>query len=249
MVKETLGIADAWPVVCESFKQWVIEDRFTDGRPPLEEVGVQIVPDVHPYETMKLRLLNGSHQGIAYLGYLAGYRYADEVMADPDFRTFIARLMDDEVTALLPPVPGIDLTDYKRTLIERFGNPKIKDTLARLATDGSDRMPKFVLPSLSEALAQGRPHRLLTLVVAGFIRYLRGVDEQGQLIALNDSRADELRPLAQSPDPRPMLGVRRVFGDLGDQPAWVEELTTTLHDLEAKGARACVAAAVSSQPA
>lgn len=242
LVTETFGIADAWPVMTESFKQWVIEDRFSNGRPPLEEVGVQIVPDVHPYETMKLRLLNASHQAMAYLGFLAGYRYADEVMADPDFRTFIARFMDDEVTGLLPPVPGIDLTEYKRTLIERFANPKIKDTLARLATDGSDRMPKFVLPSVAEALAQGRPHRLLTLVVAGFIRYLRGVDEQGQPIALNDSRADELRPLAQASkdDPRPVLAVRRVFGDLGDNAAWVAELAGALRELDHRGARAMV---------
>ena len=250
MVAETFGIADAWPVVCESFKQWVIEDHFTNGRPPLEQVGVQIVPDVHPYETMKLRLLNGSHQAMAYLGYLAGYRYADETMADPELRTFIARFMDDEVTPLLPPVPGIDLADYKRTLLERFANPKIKDTLARLATDGSDRMPKFVLPSVSEALAQGRPHRLMTLVVAGFMRYLRGVDGQGQTIVLNDSRADELRRLAQaSPhDPRPLLGVRRVFGDLGDNESWVTELSAALQELDARGARASVAAAIGSPP-
>jgi mannitol 2-dehydrogenase len=243
MVSEAFGIADGWPVMTESFKQWVIEDRFSNGRPPLEEVGVQIVPDVHPYETMKLRLLNASHQAMAYLGYLAGYRYADEVMADTDFRKFIARFMDDEVTDLLPPVPGIDLADYKRTLVERFANPKIKDTLARLATDGSDRMPKFVLPSLSEALAQGRPHRRLTLVVAAFIRYLRGVDEQGQPITLNDRSASELQPLAQAgkTDPRGVLGVRRVFGDLGDNQAWVAELEETLRQLDARGARAMVA--------
>lgn len=242
MVRDQFGIVDAWPVVTESFIQWVIEDHFNNGRPPLEEVGAQIVPDVHPYETMKLRLLNASHQAMAYLGYLAGYRYADEVMADPDFRSFIARFMDVEVTPLLPPVAGIDLTDYKRTLLERFANPKIKDTLARLATDGSDRMPKFVLPSLAEALAQGRPHRLLTLVVAGFIRYLRGIDEQGQPIQLNDSRADELRPLAQSSDPRAILGVRRVFGDLGDNAVWTAELTSALRQLEGIGARAAIKA-------
>ena len=242
MVKEQFGIVDAWPVVTESFIQWVIEDRFNNGRPPLEHVGVQIVSDVHPYETMKLRLLNASHQAMAYLGYLAGYRYADEVMADPDFRSFISRFMDDEVTPLLPAVPGIDLADYKRTLLVRFANPKIKDTLARLATDGSDRMPKFVLPSLAEALAQGRPHRLLTLVVAGFIRYLRGVDEHSRPIQLNDGRADELRPLARSSDPRVILGVRRVFGDLGDNAAWVAELTSALRQLEASGAHASIRA-------
>src|SRR5216684_6962992 len=117
-------------------------------------------------------------------------------MGDADFVNFLTRFMDAEVTPLLPAVPGIDLAEYKRTLLERFANPKIADTLARLATDGSDRMPKFVLPSLSEALAQGRPHRLLTLVVAGFCRYLRGVDEHGQPIAVQDSRAEELRNLA-----------------------------------------------------
>jgi mannitol-1-phosphate/altronate dehydrogenase len=248
MVAETFGVADAWPVMTELFKQWVIEDHFCNGRPPLEEVGVQIVPDVHPYETMKLRLLNASHQAMAYLGYLAGYRYAHEVMADPTFLSLIARFMDEEVTDLLPPVPGIDLAEYKRTLLERFANPKIKDTLARLATDGSDRMPKFVLPSLAEALAQGRPHRLLTLVVAGFIRYLRGVDEQGQPIVLNDSRADELRRLAEASqnDPRPVLAVRRVFGDLSEHAAWLAELADALRELDARGARATVAAALAS---
>jgi mannitol 2-dehydrogenase len=243
MVRESFGVRDAWPVVTEPFRQWVIEDRFSNGRPPVEEVGAQIVADVHPYETMKLRLLNGSHQAMAYLGYMAGYRYADEVMADAKLRTFIARLMDDEVTPLLPRVPGIDLAEYKRTLIERFGNPKIKDTLARLATDGSDRMPKFVLPSVSDALQAGRPHRMLTLVVAAFIRYLRGVDEQGQSITLNDARAEELRPLAHASatDARAILGVRRVFGDLGDNQAWVAELAAAIADLDQRGTRAVIA--------
>ena len=246
MVTESFGITDAWPVVTEPFRQWVIEDEFSDGRPPLEEVGAQMVRDVHPYETMKLRLLNASHQAMAYLGYLAGYRYADEVIADRDMRTFIIRMMDDEVTDLLPPVPGIDLGDYKRALIERFANPTIKDTLARLATDGSDRMPKFVLPSVRDAVVKGSPHRLLTLTVAAFIRYLRGIDEQGQPIALNDARADELRPLALqgASDPRSILGVRRVFGDLGENEAWVGELAAALELLDQRGARASVAAAL-----
>jgi mannitol-1-phosphate/altronate dehydrogenase len=242
MVEANFSIRDAWPVVTEPFRQWVIEDRFSNGRPPLEEVGVQIVADVHPYETMKLRLLNGSHQAMAYLGYLAGYRYAHQVMNDPDFFTFIASFMDSEITPLLPPVPGIDLTDYKHTLIERFANPKIRDTLARLATDGSDRMPKFVLPSLSEALTQGRPHRLLTAVVAAFARYLRGVDEQGEPIELSDRRADELRGLAREGglDPRPLLSVQAVFGELGQRTGWVAELTETMRELDARGARAMV---------
>lgn len=248
LVAATFGIADAWPVVAEPYTQWVLEDHFCNGRPPLEEVGVQLVSDVAPYETMKLRLLNGSHQAMAYLGLLAGYRYAHEVLGDPDFRLLLARFMDDEVTPLLPAVPGIDLTAYKRTLLTRFANPAIGDTLARLATDGSDRMPKFVLPSLHEALAQGRPHRLLTLVVAGFIRALRGVDEQGAPLALDDRRADELRRLAvASPtDPRPILGVRRVFGDLGAHERWVAELTALLRQLDERGARATLAAVLAA---
>jgi fructuronate reductase/mannitol 2-dehydrogenase len=242
LVADAFGIADGWPVVTEPFKQWVIEDNFSNGRPPLQEVGVQFVTDVHAYETMKLRLLNASHQAMAYLGYLAGYRYAHEVMGDPDFVKLLARFMDDEVTPLLPAVPGIDLAEYKQTLLERFANPKIRDTLARLATDGSDRMPKFVLPSLSEALARGRPHQLLTLVVAGFCRYLRGIDEQGQPIALQDSRADELSKLANEGhvDPRPLLAVRPVFGDLGENADWVAELRAALRDLDTIGARAIV---------
>jgi fructuronate reductase/mannitol 2-dehydrogenase len=154
--------------------------------------------------------------------------------------------MDAEVTPLLPPVPGIDLAEYKRTLLQRFANPKIADTLARLATDGSDRMPKFVLPSLSEALAQGRPHRLLTLVVAGFCRYLRGVDEQDQPIALQDGRAGELRKLANQgrADPRPLLAVQRVFGDLGQNQAWVAELAATLRELDQIGAWATIKTAL-----
>jgi len=248
LVAREFGVIDAWPVVTEPFTQWVLEDTFCDGRPPFEEVGVQIVRDVHPYETMKLRLLNASHQAMGYLGYLAGYRYVHDAIGDADIRAFIERLMDDEVTALLPPVPGIDLASYKRTLIERFANPAIGDTLARLDTDGSDRMPKMLLPSLAEALAQGRPHRLLTLAVAGWFRYLRGVDEQGQEIAIADRLADELRARANrgGDDPRPLLELRGVFGDLGKDEAFVAELSTDLRELDARGAQATLAASLAS---
>jgi len=249
-VSREFGVADAWPVMAETFTQWVLADAFCNGRPPLEKVGVQIVSDVHPYETMKLRLLNASHQAMAYLGYLAGYRYADETMSDDDLRTFIARLMDDEVTALLPAVPGIDLASYKRTLVERFSNPKIKDTLARLATDGSDRMPKFLLPSLKEALEEGKPHRLLTFAVAGWFRYLRGVDEQGQTIAIADPLADDLRRRANEggDDPRPLLALRAVFGDLGGNASFVDALSADLRALDAHGAKAALAAVLTAAP-
>nr|PZN19832.1 MAG: hypothetical protein DIU80_21015 [Chloroflexota bacterium] len=208
------------------------------------EVWGQIVSDLPPHETMKLRLLNASHQAMGFLGYLAGYRYIHDVMADADFQTFIARLMAEEVAPLLPPVPGVDLAAYQRTLLERFANPKIRDQVTRICTDGSDRMPKFLLPSLAEALAQGRPHRLLTLAVAGWMRYLRGVDEAGQEIPIADRLADELRARAAEGrgDPRPLLGLRSVFGDLGGNDAFVSELAAALRELDARGAKATLSA-------
>ena len=243
MVRQTFGIVDAWPVITEPFRQWVIEDTFCNGRPPLEEVGAQIVADVHPYEMMKIRLLNASHQALAYLGYLSGYRRVHEVMADPLFTQFIERLMDEEITALLAPVPGIDLTAYKHSLIERFANPKVGDSVSRLAFDGSARMPKFLLPSLSEAIAGGRPYRLLTLATAGWFRYLLGTDEQGEPIAIEDQLVDQLTALARQgrADPRPLLGMRQLFGSLGEQDGFVTLLADTLQAIYLQGAHATLA--------
>lgn len=248
LVATTFGIADAWPVVTEPFKQWIIEETFCNGRPPLEEVGGQFVTDVHPYEMMKIRLLNASHSAMGYLGYLCGYRYIHDLMGDPLFRDFIARIMDGEVTPLLPPVPGVDLTDYKRTLIARFANPKIGDQVARICQDGSAKMPKFLLPSVAEALASNRPPRSLTLAVAGWFRYLRGVDEHGAPITIQDPLADTLQALATEgqDDPRPLLSVQSIFGDLAQNQAFVTALHEALHALYADGARATLASYLAS---
>jgi len=135
LLHEELGVEDGWPVVCEPFSQWVLQDDFPTGRPPYEKVGVQLVDDVTPYELMKLRLLNASHQALCYLGYLSGYRYAHDVCSDPLFVRFLRGYMDSEATPTLQPVPGVDLDDYKAKLIERFANPEIKDTLARLCAE------------------------------------------------------------------------------------------------------------------
>ena len=226
-------------MVTEPFRQWVIEDLFAQSRPPLEEVGAQLVTDVQPHETMKLRLLNASHSAMGYLGYLAGYRFIHEVMEDEHFRAFIRRMMDEEVTPLLHPVPRVDLGDYKRTLLERFSNPKIRDQVTRICLDGSAKVPKFLLPSISDALSSGRPYRLLTLALAGWFRYLLGVDERGTRIEIEDARAHELRVLAAAgrENPRPLLGLRVVFGDLGQDEAFVAELEGALHEVYAHGAR------------
>jgi len=251
LVRAEFGIDDAWPVVCEPFKQWIIEDDFCDGRPAWEEVGVQFVPDVAPYETMKLSLLNGSHFAMAYLGFLAGFNTVPEVMADPEFCTFIQRLMDDEVTPLLPPVPGIDLTDYKATLLVRFDNPAIKDQITRLCLNGSGKFPQYLLPSLQKAIRLGRPHRLLTLALAGWMRYLTGVDEQDQAFLIDDPRAAELQATAKQagPDPRPLLSLTDLFGDLGQSESFVRQLTGDLQDLHQIGARQAVAGALGTYPA
>jgi mannitol-1-phosphate/altronate dehydrogenase len=243
LVAREFGIVDRWPVVTEPFRQWVVEDVFSDGRPALEDVGVQMVGDVHPYETMKLRLLNASHSAMGYLGYVAGYRTADAVMADPFFRAYVERQMRDEVAPLLPPVPGIDLDAYQHTLIERFSNPKIGDQLARICLEGSAKVPKFLLPALHAALVAGRQHRWLTLALAGWLRYLSGVDDQGEQIVLEDARAAELQTLALAgrDNPRPLLGLRDLFGDLSDREPFVEELHVNLRDLYAQGARATLA--------
>lgn len=243
LVAREFGVADRWPVVTEPFRQWVVEDIFCDGRPALEDVEVQLVTDVRPYETMKIRLLNASHASMGYLGYLAGYRTVDAVMADDIFRTFITRQMRDEVAPLLPPVPGIDLDAYQRTLIERFSNPKIGDQVARICLDGSAKVPKFLVPALHDALTAGGPHHWLTLGLAGWFRYLAGVDDRGETIVVQDARAAELQKLAAAgrDDPRPLLGLRDLFGDLADREAFVADLQTVLRDLYSGSARGTIA--------
>ena len=242
LVSQLFDITDYSPVVTETFKQWIIEDTFCNGRPPLEDVGVQFVTDVTPYMTMKTRLLNASHSAMGYLGYLAGHRTTDAAMSDPHLRAFIARMMDEEVTPLLPDVPGIDLTQYQHTLLERFANPKISDTLSRLCGRGSTKVPTFILPSIVEALEQGRPHDRLVLAVAGWFRYLRGVDVEGREIEIKDARKERLQELAVAGwnDPRPLLGERDIFGDLGHNETFAAELERALNALDREGSRATI---------
>lgn len=242
LVAEIIGLDDAWPVVCEPFFQWVIEDHFTLGRPPLEKVGVQFTDDVMPFELMKLRLLNASHQGLCYFGYLSGYRYAHEAMADPAIATFLRRYMDEEGTPTLPAVPGVDLTAYKDTLIERFSNPEIRDTLSRLCAESSDRIPKWLIPVVREQLAAGRKVTLSAAIVASWARYAEGIDEQGQVIQVVDPLKDELVPLAKSQRQNPLAFVQNeaLFGNLATNPVFVKAYLDALDSLVKKGAHATV---------
>ncbi|MBI9113634.1 mannitol dehydrogenase family protein [Sanguibacter suaedae] len=241
-VRERLGVDDAWPVVAEPFTQWVLEDRFVAGRPPFEDVGVQMVEDVEPYELMKLRLLNASHQALCYLGYLSGYRYAHEVCQDETFARFLLDYMDHEATPTLSPVPGIDLDDYKHTLVERFSNEHVRDTLARLCAESSDRIPKWLLPVVRANLAAGRDIERSALVVAAWARYDEGVDEQGEPIEIVDRLADRLHAAAlrQRDEATAFIADRQVFGDLVDEPRFVEAYTAALRSLHEHGARVTV---------
>jgi mannitol 2-dehydrogenase len=235
-------LEDAWPVVCEPFTQWVLEDAFGGERPPFEDVGVQLVADVEPYELMKLRLLNASHQALCYLGYLAGYRYAHEVCADPLFVKFLLGYMDEEATPTLPPVPGVDLTAYKHQLIERFANPEVRDTLARLCAESSDRIPKWLLPVVREQLAAGRGIEGAALVVASWARYAEGVDEQGQPIEVVDRLRDVLMERAKRnrEDPLVFISDPDLFGDLASDERFVAAYTSSLSSLHERGTRATV---------
>jgi mannitol-1-phosphate/altronate dehydrogenase len=243
-VNDEFDVEDAWPVVTEAFTQWVIEDCFSDGRPPLDLVGARFVDDVAPYKLVKSRLLNGTHSALGYLGYLAGHRRSDEAMADPHIARFIETLMRDEVAPLLPSdVAGMELEGYQHDLLERFANTEIADQLDRLCGRGSTKMVDYVLPSLHEARAQQRPHCLLTLVVAAWCRYLRGTDLAGVPIAIKDARLDQLQPLAQRMKDEPAGLLRRedIFGDLGRDEEFCAEIVQLVALLDDCGVHAAIA--------
>ncbi len=239
LVGERFGIEDRWPVVCEPFTQWVLEDSFSAGRPPYEDAGVQLVGDVVPYELMKLRLLNASHQALCYFGYLCGYRLVHEAAQDPLFRKFLLGYMNEEATPTLAPVPGVDLDDYKHTLIERFSNPEVRDTIARLCAESSDRIPKWLLPVIRDQLARGGEIRRSAAVVASWARYAEGVDEQGRPIEVVDRLRDSLMPIAgrNRDDPDAFIANRAVFGDLIDDKGFVRAYRSALTSLHERGAR------------
>ncbi len=236
------GIEDRWPVHAESFAQWVLEDTFPSGRPPLQLVGVQMVDDVEPYELMKLRLLNASHQAMAYLGILAGEQWVHDVGRDPLFAGFLLDYMRLEAIPTLRPVPGIDLGAYCRELIDRFGNEAIRDTLARLAFDASERIPKFLLPVLRQQLETGGEIRRCALVLAAWSRFLEGRTENGEPTPIADQRAPELieAARAEQAEPGAFLDYLPVFGDLGANARLRAAFIASRASLVARGARATI---------
>ncbi len=237
-VAATTGVDDRWPVITEPFRHWVIEDSFCNGRPPLEQVGVQFVDDITPYETVKTRLLNAGHSAIAHLGYLAGHRTTAEVMADPVFRAYLTRMMAEEIAPGLPEPEGIDLIEYQRALLERLANPHMADELARLCRRGSTKIPNYVLPSVSAAMDQDRPHQLLCLAVAGWLRYLRGTDYAGEEVPVQGPRQDLVpKPQEAGDDAAPLLGEQAIFDHLGQDPRFAQAVQRALTELAHQGPR------------
>lgn len=241
---DEFGVEDGWPVVCEPFTQWALEDRFGQGRPPFEDAGVQMVDDVVPYELMKLRLLNASHQALCYLGHLAGYRYAHEVCQDPLFANFLLAYMEREGSPTLPPVPDVDLDAYRHELVARFANPEVRDTLARLCAESSDRIPKWLVPVIRANLRDGGEIERSALVVASWARYAEGRDEQGEPIEVVDRLKDRVMAAAarQDEDPLAFLRDRDLFGDLADDERFAATYTAALERLHGIGARATLEA-------
>jgi mannitol 2-dehydrogenase len=241
MIAEDYGVEDAWPVVSEDFVQWVLEDEFPTGRPAWEEVGVQMVADVEPYELMKLRLLNCSHQAIAYFGLLLGQTYADEAAVDEHLAPFTRTLyMDREGTPTVPEVPGMDLTAYKDELMARFANTSVKDTLARLAAESSDRIPTWLVPVIRENLEAGRDVSASAAIVASWARYAEGTGENGEEWPVVDRLHDRVMAAAAKHDEDPLSFLRdeELFGDLVEHEAFTAPYLHALEVLRGAGARA-----------
>jgi mannitol 2-dehydrogenase len=233
-VRAQYGIDDAWPVLCEDFVQWVLEDDFPLGRPMWEEVGVQLVADVRPYELMKLRLLNASHQALAYSGLLSGYEFAHEGASDPVIAEYLRAYMDREATPTLDPLPGVDLDAYKDQLIERFANPYVRDTLGRLATDASDRIPKWLVPVIFERRDAGERSPLSASIVAGWARYAERC-VAGDPLPFRDRQEDAVRAAVarMADDPLGFLRNPDWFGDLADDTGFADDFRGVLAALRA----------------
>lgn len=217
LVAETFDLEDAAPVVCEPFRQWVLEDNFPTGRPALEKVGVEFVEDVAPYELMKLRILNGGHAAIAYPGALLGHHFVHDAMADPLIRAYLTKLEVEEILPTVPGIPGVNFLDYLDTIMERFSNSAVGDTIPRLCLDGSNRQPKFILPAIQDRLDNGQSIDGLALEIALWCRYCLGRDEAGNSIPIEDESADLLKSWASDvfKDTANAFEMPELFGSLG----------------------------------
>ncbi len=223
-LREEFLVDDQWPVVCEPFIQWVVEDDFSAGRPAWEKVGVQFVENVVPYENMKLRLLNAGHSLLGMLGALHAYDTIDEAARDEVFSEFLVSFMDEEVSPILGDLGGIDLAAYKKSLNERFRNVHIKDLISRICLESSAKIPIFLLPTIKAQLQGDGNIKRAAFVVAAWCKYNDGVDENGRPYDIEDAMSNELiRAAALShQEPIRFLEIEPVFGDLVQNETFVE---------------------------
>jgi mannitol 2-dehydrogenase len=250
ILRDKCGLEDNWPVFCEEFRQWVVEDKFPAGRPALETVGVTFTADVSPYELMKIRILNGGHAAIAYPAGLLDIHFVHEAMADEQIRAFLEKLTRSEIQPVVPPPPNTRLDDYRELIARRFANPKIGDTIQRLCFDGSNRQPKFILPTVADRLKAGGAFRGLALVSALWCRYCYGESESGKSIAPNDPSWERIQSAGKQArsDPRAFLALRDIFGKLAEEPAYVSAFSSALSALWADGVRLTLADYLSGKP-
>lgn len=243
IVAEITGLDDAWPIMTEPFTQWVIEDDFPAGRPPFETVGAELVEDVEPFELMKLRMLNGSHSTMAYLGYLSGYQYVNEAIADAGVHQLIYGLMTEEAMPTLP-MSRMTLEAYRDQLLARFANPALKHRTWQIAMDGTQKLPQRLLGTIRDRLKAAQPFPRLALGVAAWMRYVTGIDEMGQPIDVKDPLAARLRQIADGAGRDPvklangLLAVTEVFGtDLPQVAVFRDTVTNHLKSLLENGAK------------
>lgn len=243
-------IDDAWPVFCEPFRQWVLEDRFAGGRPAWDEVGVTLTDDVAKFELMKIRMLNGGHAAIAYPAALLGIHFVHDAMAHPIVRGFLEKLEREEIIPILPKVPGIDLGDYLDLIMTRFANPEVADTVPRLCQDGSNRQPKFILPSMRDRLAAGQSITGLALESALWCRYCYGETDNGQPIKIDDVGGTKLLEAARAArmNAAAFLELRGIFGDLAEARSFREVFGTALSSLWRDGVQATLMRYIALSP-
>lgn len=230
-LESTYQIKDEWPVTCEPFIQWVVEDKFSNGRPEFEKVGVQFVRDVKPYEKMKLRLLNAGHSVLGILGAIHGYPTINACIEDKIFRTFLRAFMDQEATPTLDELPGIDLDAYKDSLQERFANPNIKDSVARICSESSAKLPKFLIETLNENLSSNASIEFSALIIAAWCYYSdKGVDRNGEAIEIIDAMEEELHQAAvqTKEDPLAFIKLESIFGDLSENLRFTRVYTSLI---------------------
>jgi fructuronate reductase len=242
-VAAALGLQDAWPVVGEPFLDWAVEDRFVAGRPDWPAGGARFVDEAQPYEQLKLRMVNGSHSALAYLGALAGIATVDQAVADPALRGFIDALMQREIEPTLPALPGLDLAAYRQRMLQRFANPALKHRLLQIAMDGSQKVPQRWLNTVRDRLAASQPIDHLALAVAAWLQFVEGRDALGRELPLDDPQAVGLRVAVGAPDGG--LSFAPVFGDLVGHATFLAAVHKQRERLRALGVRAALPSTLS----